>query len=181
MDTVETVQTRQSSDARSVVLEASSQIERTTMDIDRDAPVIATASVVIDAGPERVWDVLAHVDRWPKWNPDVHDAHLQGPLAAGSAIRWHAGPGTITSILATVEAPRQLGWTGRTLGIKAVHVWRLEPEDGRTRLTTEESWRGLPVRLSPRRMRAMLEKAVTDGLVHVRREAERRDSLRPAA
>lgn len=144
------------------------------MDIDRQAPVIVVGSVLVEASPETVWQLLADVRAWPAWNRAVREARLEGPFAPGSRIRWQAGPGRITSVLQEVDPPRLLGWTGRSMGIRAVHVWRLRPSGRGSELTTEESWRGLPVKLAPGRLRASLEQAVQDGLGSVKREAERR-------
>jgi uncharacterized protein YndB with AHSA1/START domain len=109
------------------------------MEVNRSAPVVAEGEIEIAASPETVWDVLADISSWPKWNPDVKSVSLDGDVAEGSEFRWKAGPGTITSTIRRLEQPRFIGWTGRTLGIGAVHVYRLEPRDGSTLVTTEES------------------------------------------
>ena len=77
-------------------------------------------------------------------------------------------------MLRSVVPFRELGWTGKTLGIHAVHVWRLEETDSGTRLTTDESWRGWPARLMRKRMEARLREAVDSGLAQAKAEAERR-------
>lgn len=43
--------------------------------------------------------------------------------------------------------PRLVAWSGTTLGIGAIHVWRLQPVDGRTRASTDESYEGLVARV----------------------------------
>lgn len=68
-------------------------------------------------------------------------------MAEGSEFRWKAGPATITSTLRRVERPRLLAWTGKTFGVSAIHVYRLEPRDGHTSVRTEESWEGLLARI----------------------------------
>ncbi len=117
------------------------------MDINKSAPIVAAGEIEVAADPAIVWEVMAGVDRWPAWNPDVKSAHLAGELAEGSTFWWKAGPGTIISTLQQVERPRTLAWTGNTFGIKAVHVWWLEPKDGQTIVRTEESWEGLLPRI----------------------------------
>jgi hypothetical protein len=57
------------------------------------------------------------------------------------------------SRLADVEAPRRIAWTGKTMGIKAIHVHTLEQLDGRTVVSTEESYDGLVSRLFRGRLR----------------------------
>jgi hypothetical protein len=154
------------------------------MDIDRDATIIADGSVEISAPPADVWRIISDIGDWPSWNPDVREARLDGDLAPGSRFKWRAGPGRITSVLRSVDPGRELGWTGATMGVHAVHVWRLEGiPGGRTRVTTAESWDGWPTRLLHERMEKTLRRAVATGLHALKTEVEfrlRRD-LRLAA
>ena len=144
------------------------------MEIDSAAPAVARGEIDIAARPEVVWDVLADIEGWPRWNASIASAELDGELAPGSTFRWKAGPGTITSTLRHVDPPRELGWTGTTFGIKAVHVHRLEQRGDSTHVTSEESWAGLPVRLLRGRMQKTLQKALDEGLALLKAEAERR-------
>jgi hypothetical protein len=144
------------------------------MDVNREAPALAHSEAVIAAEPEAVWEILAAFEDWPSWNPDVSSVTLEGGLAEGSVFRWKAGRSKITSRLVQVERPRLLGWTGQTAGIKAIHVWQLSPRDGGTLARTEESWEGLLVRVLPGPLRKSLQKAMDDGLGHLKAEAERR-------
>jgi uncharacterized protein YndB with AHSA1/START domain len=144
------------------------------MNIHENAPVKASSEIDVNAPPETVWDVIADIDRWPEWNPAVKEASLRGELAPGTTFRWQAGPGAITSTLRQVDPPRVLAWTGKTFGIGAVHVYRLEPRNGGTHVSTAESWEGWPTRLMRGRMQRMLEEALLPGLQALKAEAERR-------
>jgi hypothetical protein len=146
------------------------------MNADRNAPVYASNQIEISADPRVVWDVVATIDEWPRWNPDVKEASLDGELTVGSVFWWKAGPGTIKSTLRRVDPPREVSWTGVSLGVKAIHVWRIEPRDGGSVLSTEESWDGFVARLFRRSSQRTLDKALRDGPVHVKAEAERRAS-----
>ncbi|MPZ98199.1 MAG: polyketide cyclase [Dehalococcoidia bacterium] len=143
------------------------------MDVNEEAPVVASSHLEIAAAPASVWRTITDIGRWPDWNPDVRAASMEGSLAPGTAFRWKAGPGTITSVLRHVEEPREVGWTGRTYGIRAVHVYRLEPSGEGTHVTSEESWEGVLARLLPGMMRKSLQEAIDSGLRHLKREAER--------
>jgi uncharacterized protein YndB with AHSA1/START domain len=136
--------------------------------VDRSAPAVASAEAVIDAAPEAVWALLSDIEGWPAWNPDVKSAHLEGPLAPGTEFVWKAGPSTIHSVLRVVEPPERIGWTGRTMGIGAAHVWDITAAAGGSRVRTEESWDGLIVRLLRGRMQKRLQKAMDSGLAHLR-------------
>ena len=146
--------------------------------IDREAPVIGSREVRIEAPPDTVWDVLTAIDDWPTWNPDVKEASLQGPVSPGTQFKWKAGPATITSTLQHVERPRLIAWTGRTFGMDALHIWRLEPQGGATHVRTEETFDGLVARLLRGRMQKQLDDALESGLRHLKAEAERRASGR---
>ena len=78
-----------------------------------------------------IWDVLTAIDRWPSWNPDVKAVSTSGAVTEGTESRWKSGPGTIISTIRRVESPRLMAWTGKIFGIKANHIWRLEPPDGK--------------------------------------------------
>jgi hypothetical protein len=105
-------------------------------EINQQAPVVGASEIEIAAAPEAVWDVLTAFERWPGWNRDVKSMTMEGDVAPGAVFRWKAGPGTITSTIQHVERPRLLAWTGKTLGIKAIHYWHFEPRDGKTFVRT---------------------------------------------
>jgi len=141
------------------------------------APVNSKREIEIAAPPEVVWDVLTGFAEWPQWNPEVKSMSFDGPVAAGSTFRWKAGPGTIVSTLEEVDPPRYVRWRGRTLTIDAIHEWRLESRDGGTHVETEESYSGLLARLMRGPLQKTLDSALEQGLVHLKREAERRSRV----
>ena len=142
------------------------------MDIDQQAPITASGTVDISASPGDVWALLSDISGWPSWNPEVLEAHLEGGLEPGSRFVWRAGPGTITSVLRSVVQARELGWTGSTMGVHAVHVWRIEATQRGSRVTTEESWSGWSIRFLHKRMEKTLRQAVFHGLHSLKAEAE---------
>jgi len=143
------------------------------VEIDSSAPAVASSEIEMHASPEVVWRALTDIAAWPSWNPDVRSVEIDGPPAPGTTFRWKAGPGSITSILREVDLPRRIAWTGKTLGITAIHVYELEPQDDVTLVRSAESWDGLVVRLLRRRMSKTLEEATAAGLERLKREAER--------
>jgi uncharacterized protein YndB with AHSA1/START domain len=145
-----------------------------TQDLEVRGALVGASEIQIDAGADVVWDVLTAIDRWPSWNPLVAGATLEGDLRGESTFRWKAGPGTIVSTIKWVEPTSGIAWTGRTMGIRAFHVWRLEPRDGGTFVRTEESYDGLVARLFRHRLQHALDDGLEQGLVHLKAEAERR-------
>jgi hypothetical protein len=120
-----------------------------------------------------VWEVLAAIDRWPAWNPDVKWVSDKGDVVEGTQFRRKSGSGTLTSTLRRVEPPRLIAWIGRIFGIDAVHVWRFEPHDGGTFVRTEESFGGLVVCFFRRPLRRTLDRALESGLRQLKVGAER--------
>ncbi|HSO51668.1 MAG TPA: SRPBCC family protein [Actinomycetes bacterium] len=144
------------------------------MEINRNAPAIADGELRIDADPEIVFGVISGIDQWPSWNPDVKSVSVEGPVQPGTVFRWKAGPSTLTSTLRVVDPPREIAWTGTTMGIKAVHVFRFRVSDGGTMARSEESWEGLIARLLKGYSRRTLDKGIRSVLAHLKTEAERR-------
>jgi uncharacterized protein YndB with AHSA1/START domain len=141
---------------------------------EAEAPVRSRRQIEIAAPPEVVWDVLTRFEQWPQWNPQVKSISFDGPVGPGSGFRWRAGPGTIVSTLEQVEPPRYVRWRGRTMSIRAIHEWRLELRNGGTAVETEETYSGLLARLFHGPLQKALDKALEEGLEHLKREAERR-------
>ncbi len=143
------------------------------MDINRKAPAIASAEALIRAPLDVVWSVQTNFTEWSRWNPDVAYVDMEGPLAPGTEFRWKSGGAAITSELKEVEFKRRIVWTGKILGIRAIHVWMFEEQADGVLVRTEESFDGLLVRLFARSMRRMLDSALSNGLDALKSECER--------
>jgi uncharacterized protein YndB with AHSA1/START domain len=143
------------------------------VDIDRNAPATASGEVTVSARPEAVWDVMAGIDGWPSWSPDIRAAKLEGPLAPGSVFRWKSGSASLTSVLRSVDRPRELAWTGSTKGIKAVHVFRFESHEDGTLVRSEESWTGLLASVFKGYSRKTLDRGIRNWLALLKAEVER--------
>jgi uncharacterized protein YndB with AHSA1/START domain len=145
------------------------------MSVSHAAPVIAAGEIYIIANPATVWEVITDIERWPAWNPDVKETSLHGDVAEGTQFRWKVRTGTISSTLTRVDPPLVLAWNGKGFGVKAIHVWRLEPHDRGTLVKTEESWEGLLSRILRASFQKALQKSIDTGLRHLKAEAERRE------
>jgi hypothetical protein len=142
--------------------------------IDTTAPVTSTGQIEVDAAPAAVYDVLTQVEDWPSWNPDVKTVAIDGAFAEGATFRWKAGGTRLVSQVREAEPGRVAAWTGRTMGIKAVHVYRFEPRGEGTLVTTEESFDGLVARILRRPLQKTLDASLQGGLEHLKRRAEQR-------
>jgi uncharacterized protein YndB with AHSA1/START domain len=146
-----------------------------TMDkVNQSAPVVARSEIEIAADREDVWTLLVAIDQWPSWNPDINSVSVRGKVTERSQFRWKAGSMIISSTIQRLDPPSLIAWTGKTLGVKARHVYRLESRQARTVVRTEESWEGVVPRLFRRRMQETLQSSLDSGLQHLRAEVERR-------
>ena len=134
--------------------------------------MFSEGSIEIAAAPEVVWDTLADFERWPEWSPGVESVSLEGSVSDGTTFRWKAGT-RLVSVLRSVDRPRELGWTGRTMGISAIHVWRFEARDGGCVASMEESFDGLLAKLFRGRLQRQLDDTTAKGLEALKRTAER--------
>jgi uncharacterized protein YndB with AHSA1/START domain len=144
------------------------------MDIDRTAPATAEGEIQIAAPPDTVWAIITDLSAWPIWNPDVKSMEFEGPLQPGSIFRWKSGSTSIVSTLKFVDAPREVGWTGVSMGIHAVHVFHFEPSDGGTRVRSAESFRGFIPSVLKKYSRKVLQRGIDGILRSLKTEAERR-------
>lgn len=147
------------------------------MDINRDAPATAEGGIHIAADPMTVFSVMSAIEGWPSWNQDIKSVKLEGEVRPGTVFRWKSGPSSLTSTLQVVDPPREIAWTGTTMGIRAVHVFRFESRDGGTLARSEESWEGFLASLLKGYSRKTLEKGIRTVLAHLKAEAERRSAV----
>jgi hypothetical protein len=100
----------------------------------------------IDAGAERVWNLLTDGDGYPDWNPTV--ISLEGPIADGGQIRLvsTASPKRTFALAVTTPQPgRRMVWSdGMPLGLfRGVRTFELTPRDGeRTEFAMDEVYSG---------------------------------------
>lgn len=142
------------------------------MQIDQDAPLCARNETMIQAPPDEVWSVLTDIEHWPEWQAGVSTAALEGELAAGATFRWKANGLGITSTIQNLEPGRCIGWTGDSLGMQAIHHFRLEPQNGGTRVTTEESISGWLARILKLFDPNYLDKSLAGSLQALKARAE---------
>ena len=142
------------------------------MNANPQASVFGASEIEIAAAPNSVWDVLTDFERWPSWNPDVKSMSIAGDVRPGTEFTWKSGPASIRSTIQRVERPSVIAWTGKTFGMSAIHVYRLEARDGRTVVRTEESFDGWLARLLRGRMQKRLQMALDSGLRRLKTQVE---------
>lgn len=107
------------------------------------APVLAEDRIEIAAKTSDVWEVLTSIEAWPKWQSDVSEAQLKGPLAENTEFVWKAGGLKFHSKIHTMKQGAEFGWTGSTLGASAIHNWTFKESEGSTTVLVVESLQGI--------------------------------------
>ena len=95
-------------------------------------------TVDIAAPPERVWNIVADVERWPEWTPSVTSVkrYDTGPLAIGSRARIHQPKLRPADWEVTVLEPgRGFDWVTRSPGLTAIGRHWIEPVPDGSRVT----------------------------------------------
>ena len=119
--------------------------------------------IVINASPEKVWDILTDLDAFADWNPFAQRA--SGKVEVGQRLNVYLKPPngmgmTVKPSVKMAEPAKEFRWLGRFLipGVfDGEHYFRLEPADnGGTRFVHGEKFRGILVPL----MGGIISKAV---------------------
>ncbi len=115
-------------------------------------------TVDIPAPPDRVWAVLADVERWPEWTPSVTEVRRlsPGPLTVGSRVRIRQPrllPAT-WEVSELVEG-RRFTWVTRSPGIRVIAEHEVVPAAGGSRATLSVRFEGPLARLVARLTRGL--------------------------
>jgi uncharacterized protein YndB with AHSA1/START domain len=102
-------------------------------------------TVDIAAPPERVWSVMADVERWPEWTPTVKRIQRleEGRLAVGSRARIEQPklPAALWEVTELHEG-RSFTWVTRSPGVRVVAKHGVEPVGKGTRATLSVGFSG---------------------------------------
>ena len=140
--------------------------------VDANAPLVAHQELYIAAPIAWVWALQSDIAAWPRWQPEITNVTLDGLPIAGVTFRWKAKGLPIVSALHTVDAPHQIGWTGNSPGMFAVHNWTLIAQGAGTRVMTAESLSGWLAHLLKRFDPTFLEKSLDAALQRLKAQAE---------
>ena len=105
-----------------------------------------SVTVVAPTTAQTAWERWTDFARWPAWNPECIEASLDGPLAPGTRLELHLrhprGRDFYTRPrLTAVDAPGEIAWEARGLGLRARTRTTLTPEPDGTRVTVEsDAW-----------------------------------------
>lgn len=102
-----------------------------------------TATERIAAPASVVWRYFADPEAMARWMPGIDAMRSRDgqPLGPGSEIVFHARGAERTSRVETCQPERELTLTSTQGPITATYRYRLEPEDGATRVTLQAQCR----------------------------------------
>ncbi len=107
-----------------------------------------TATIDVDAPPDKVWDILTDLGSYRDWNPLFVEA--AGDVAVGQRITLrskHPANGRLMIVKPKIIAAKsgaELRWTSSLPGIMGgEHSFTLAPVSGGTRVVQSETFRGL--------------------------------------
>ncbi len=158
------------------MLKGEGKMTNSHIEVNPEAPAVATVDAHIEAPIETVWSVLSDFEKWPTWNKSVSKMRVDGPVKAGTTFEWKADGWKIVSRLEEVNPPKRIAWSGKTFGIRAMHVWDLAALGSGTQVLTVESFEGPVARLFRGFIRKMLAKSLDQGVAALKAEAESRTS-----
>jgi uncharacterized protein YndB with AHSA1/START domain len=141
--------------------------------VNPNAPAVEDADIFVEAPTGTVWHILSDLENWPSWNKGVSNIKVDGPIEVGTSFVWAGNGSKIVSRLEEVDPPHRIAWTGKTLGIQATHVWELTEKGEGTQVHTEEAFEGLVARIFRGFARKILAKALEQGILGLKAEAEK--------
>lgn len=141
--------------------------------INPHAPVKCSKTITIKASAEKVWAVMTNIDHWATWQTDITHPKLNGDLKPETTFDWKTGGAKIHSTLHTVQPFKNLGWTGKTWGIFAIHNWTIIERKDETHVSVDESMEGFLAKLLKKSFNKNLEKGMQNWLDLLKQECEK--------
>lgn len=143
------------------------------MTINQEAAVVQTKEIIINAKPQKVWQVLINIQSWDEWNERIKQPKLQGILDVGSNFTWKTNGSKIKSTIHTFTPSKILGWQGIAFGASAIHNWYLEPTENGTKVRVAESMEGWIIKLMKKKMNEKLADDMLYWLEQLKIECEK--------
>lgn len=125
--------------------------------INTKAPIVCKKKILIDANTSTVWNILTDINKWPQWQNEISSSQLNGDLLPDNTFVWKSAGMKIQSKLHTVEQNSKFGWSGKTMGIYAIHNWEISEKEGKSVVEVEESMEGLLAKIFKKSMNKTLK------------------------
>jgi len=149
------------------------------ININQVAPVKCRKKIIINAHTVEVWKVLTDINKWTQWQTDIISARMNGPLQEGTTFEWISGGLKIRSTIQTVQPYSVFGWTGKALGLYAIHNWHITELNSQTEITVEESMEGFLAGLFKGMLNKNLDKSLGRWLDFLKTTCEKSTYVKP--
>jgi uncharacterized protein YndB with AHSA1/START domain len=141
--------------------------------INENAPVKSKNRIEIQAPIDRVWSILTDIEKWTQWQTSVTETTVEGTIEEGTNFKWKVGGLFFKSKIHTSRPNTVFGWTGRTIGVSAIHNWTLmKKEDNVTIVIVEESLQGVMPELFKKYFQKNLDKSMLTNLLELKNASE---------
>jgi len=92
-------------------------------------PIVVHNEIVIPATPERVWDLLTDVERWPSWYRACRWVRVESRDSASRAasFRWKAHPVKLHSTVVAADRPHSFAIVADANGLHAERAFTIRP------------------------------------------------------
>src|SRR5947209_17220356 len=89
-------------------------------------------SLISDLAPQQIWELLADVAGWGRWNAGIESIALDGPVAVGTTFRMTPpGEDTVTSTIVDLQPGTLITDLTELDGLAIRVEHRLDAHDGR--------------------------------------------------
>lgn len=139
------------------------------IEVEQSIPCFSKGEIFVNAPIEHVFNTIADINNWPKWQSPVSTAHIDGNTEQGKLFTWKANGLAIKSKLHTVLPYSEIGWTGKIWWIKAIHNWCLSSEGNGTRIIVKESMRGFGASI----LKKTLDEGIAKNLQELKAKVEK--------
>lgn len=110
-------------------------------------PIEVRNEILIPAPPERVWDLLTDVERWPSWYRACKWVRVESRNGAGRAMsfRWKAHPVELQTTVVASDRPHSFSFVADARGFHAERTFtiRATPDGLSTIIVSDETQVGL--------------------------------------
>lgn len=132
------------------------------LDVNKKSKTYCRMEAIVNVPIKDVYQKVADIAKWPSWRTDVKEVSLRGEVAEGSEFVWKAGGLKFVSKIHTLSTDKEIGWTGKTLWISAVHNWHFSKKGKSTLVRIEENLSGLGSGFMKKSIETAMKKDLAD-------------------
>lgn len=129
--------------------------------VDQKAPVFSSAEITIESTIDVVWETLTEITKWASWQSSVTEVNVKDPVDEGTEFTWKADGISFKSRIHTMQPKAKFGWTGRAIGVLAIHNWQFTEKENAIIVYVEESLQGI----LPTLLRTYFQKNLKKGML----------------